>query len=69
MNKPILKITTHPTSKHKYLSVITKPPYRTLGSFGNAQDPENWDRCITFLLERLREYYKDKAKSYIESST
>ena len=68
MNKPILKITTHPTTKYKYLSVISKGPanedYKTLGSFGNALSIDNWEKCIDFLLEKLRGFYMEKARAY-----
>lgn len=69
MNKPLLKITTHPVSKYKYLSVISKGPkgedYKTLASFGNAREAQNWRECVDFLLERLREFYEEKSRDYI----
>jgi len=73
MMRPILKVTRVRQGtlyEGEYLSVIIKGggKQKTLKSFGNVNDPDNWDEAITFILDLqmkwYREFYEEKKAKY-----
>ena len=60
--KPILKVTrVRQGTKYEgyYLSIVVKEhgAQRSIRSFGNANNPENWDAAIDFAIDLQLEWY------------
>ena len=76
--KPILKVTrVRQGTKYEgyYLSIVVKEhgTQRSIRSFGNANNPENWDAAIDLAidlqLEWYSKFYEGKKRAFLEGST
>ena len=64
--KPYLRITRRENIAYLSVKYYEKGKDKTLRSFGNASNPENWNEAIECLLVENARYYHKLKEEYIK---
>lgn len=66
INKPFLRI--NKVGNNTYLACAVKDDKdktKTIKSFGNACIPDNWDKCIAFVLDEQKSFYIKQKNQFL----
>ncbi|KKM99679.1 hypothetical protein LCGC14_1145560 [marine sediment metagenome] len=67
-NKPFFRIQKRPDKTWLSVQMIVDGKTKTLHSYGNADNPKNWDDAIEGLLVEIARHYHAVKKEHLEGS-